>query len=632
MFTDMVGYTLLGQKNEALSLALVEEQRRVVRPVLAKHNGREIKTMGDAFLVEFPNAVDAVRCAYDVQRAIREFNLSLAPEKRVHLRIGIHVGEVIETGGDISGDAVNVASRIEPLAEDGGVCLTRQVHDHILNKVDLPMSSLGPKSLKNVSQQVEVYRMTMPWDQDAGRAQLDRKRIAVLPFTNMSPDPNDAYFADGLTEELITTLSGLSEVTVIGRTSIMRYKNTQKSLSEIGVELDAGSLVEGSVRKSADKMRITVQLIDSTSEGHIWAQKYDRRLEDIFAIQSDIAENVTKELKVRLAGSEKGRMKGRPTESTEAYTLYLKGRHYWNERSDEGLSKAIEYFKKAVSIDPSFALGYSALADCHVVIGFNGQAEFIASFEKAREFATKALELDPTLGEAHAVRGACYHNLEFEFEKSEVEMRRAIELNPNYPTAHQWYSQLLWFRRKFEEAEHEIRRAQELDPLSLIIGLNRGDLLYCEGKVSQAVEQYGRVLELDPNFAYVHLSLLLAYVRLRKFEDALKEMDEIGRLARNPWGGKLGKAYVYASMGRKDEATELLKGIEQERDPAFRRPYYVGILHFLLGDADKGFEWLERAYGERDGNLNGLAVDYELDSVRGDPRYLALARKINLLP
>jgi adenylate cyclase len=208
MFTDMVGYTALGQKNESLSLALVEEQRKVIRPILARHNGREVKTMGDAFLVEFPNTVDAVRCAYDIQRAIREFNLSLERDKRIHLRIGVHVGEVVESQGDISGDAVNVASRIEPLAEDGGVCVTGHVYDFVRGKVDLPLVSMGPKALKNVVTPVDVYKMVMPWEhaQEESVQELDSKTVAVLPFASMSPDPNNEYFADGLREELIDRL------------------------------------------------------------------------------------------------------------------------------------------------------------------------------------------------------------------------------------------------------------------------------------------------------------------------------------------------------------------------------------------------------------------------------------------
>lgn len=631
MFTDMVGYTALGQRNESLSLALVEEQRKLIRPVLGRHDGREVKTMGDAFLVEFPNAVDAVRCAYDIQRAIREFNLSLAFDKKIRLRIGLHVGEVVKSQGDISGDAVNVASRIEQLAEDGGVCLTRQVYDHVRNKVDLQLSSLGFKSLKNVTEPTEIYRMVMPWDQvEEVTDRLDPRRIAVLPFLNISPDPDDEYLADGMTEELITCLSGVSELTVIGRTSVMRYKNSAKSLSEIGGELKAGSLVEGSVRKSSDRLRISVQLIDSKSEGHTWAQNYDRRLEDIFVIQEQIATSVTRELKVRLVESERRRIERRPTESTEAYTLYLKGRHYWNERSEESVKKAVEYFNKSLAFDPGFALGYSGLADCYLVMGFNWLAEPLPSFEKAKEFSTKALELDPNLGEAHIVLAAAIHNLEFEFEKSEPEMKRGIELNPNYPTGHQWYSQFLWFRRRFGESDREIRKALELDPFSLAINVNLGDLLYYQGKFDSAIEQISKVTKMEPTFVPAHSSLITVYVRKGMYEAALREADTVKELANWPTGGNALRAYIYAAWGKSTEAKTLLKEVEKNYRSENVGPSLIATVHFLLGEEEQGFEWLDRAYQERDSGMNMLAIDFEYESIRKNPRYLELVDRLHL--
>ena len=631
MFTDMVGYTALGQRNEALSLALLDEHRKVVRPILARHGGREVKTIGDAFLVEFTNALDAVRCAYDIQRAVREFNLSLAPDKRIHLRIGVHVGDVVESQGDIAGDSVNVASRVEALAEDGGVCITRQVHDQVRNKLELQLKGMGAKQLKNVESPVEVYRVVMPWEERREPPEeLDGKRIGVLPFTNISPGSEDEYLADGMTEELITSLSGVRELTVIGRTSVMRYKGATKSLSEIGGELRAGSLIEGSVRRAGDRLRITVQLINSKSEGHIWAQNYDRRLEDIFAIQSEIAERVTKELKVRLVKSEKARIETPPTQSTEAYTLYLKGRHYWNERSREGLNNAVEYFNRSLAIDPRFALGHSALADCYLVMGFNGLADAIPSFERAKDFSTRALELDPNLGEAHAVLGASIHNLEYEWEKSDAEMRRSIELNPNYPTAHQWYSQLLWFRRRFPESEVEIRRAVELDPFSLVINTNLGDLLYFEGKFQSAIEQFRKVVSMDPTFYPPHSSLVPSYARVGLYEEALREGRIVGELTNSPLTGKLAAAYVYACMGKGEEARPLLGEAEANYRSEHITPYAISLVHFQLGDREKGFEWLERAYEQRDSGLNGLAIDHELEALRGDPRYLAWVDRLGL--
>src|SRR5438094_1885449 len=360
MFTDMIGYAALGQKNESLSLALVEEQRRLIRPILNRHNGREVKTIGDGFLVEFLSAMDAVRCAYDIQRITREFNISEPVEHKLHLRIGVHLGDVVESEGDISGDAVNVASRIESLAEDGGVCLTRQVYDQVRNKFDLPLTSLGPRSLKNLSSSVEVYKMIMPWDATVAISlpEHDTRRIAILPFANISTDQADEYFSDGMTDELIEVLSKIGGLRVVATTSVMRFKGEKATANRIGQELKVGSLMEGSVRKSKDQVRITVQLVDTESEEQLWTETYNRNLQDIFSVQSDIAQQVAKALEVRLGVRENSALRREQTQNPEAYSFYLKGRHRWNLRSENEINRAIKYFEEAIGRDPGYALAY----------------------------------------------------------------------------------------------------------------------------------------------------------------------------------------------------------------------------------------------------------------------------------
>src|SRR5437879_10869431 len=389
MYTDMVGYTALGQRNESLSLALVQEQRKLLRPIFARHNGKEVKTMGDGFLAEFPSALDAVRCAYDIQRATREFNISLPEDRRIHLRVGIHLGDVVEFRGDVSGDAVNVASRIESLAEDGGVCLTQQVRDHVHNKIEIPLMNIGKKSLKNVGEPIEVYRMVMPWDavRATSPTRLDKRRIAVLPLSNISPDPRDQYFVDGMTEELISTLSKIGELKVISRTSIMRYKNTDKSIDEIAKDLSVGSIIEGTLRKITDDLRISVQLIDAQTDEHLWSQDYDRKLDNVFGIQKEIALKVSEALKIQLLSYEKDDLGRRATGNTQAYTLYLKGRYFWNERTEHDLEKAAKYFEEAIKLDSQYALAYSGLADCCVIQGAYGWMMPEGSFPNAQQCA-----------------------------------------------------------------------------------------------------------------------------------------------------------------------------------------------------------------------------------------------------
>src|SRR5712664_3713311 len=393
MFTDIVGYTLLAQKNESLSLSLLEDQRKLIREILNRHNGREVKTIGDGFLIEFPSALDAVRCAYDIQEKAREHNVPSSEEKRVHLRIGIHLGDVVESEGDISGDAVNVASRIGPFAENGGISLSRQVYDQVQNKFELTLTSLGTKNLKNVATPIELYKVTLPWTEERviSPAQPDKKRIAVLPFANISPSPSDEYFSDGMTEELIATLSRIKNLGVIARTSIIRYKGLTKPVVEIGRELNVGTVLEGSVRVSGKRLRITAQLIDTGTEEHLWSETYDRNLEDALTIQSEIAKRIAKDLKIRVLHSETLRLEKKATGIPEAYSLYLKGRHSLNTRTEKGLKDAIQHFENSIKHDPNFALAYTGLADAYSILA-SYSLEYIPpreGFPKAKIAAKK---------------------------------------------------------------------------------------------------------------------------------------------------------------------------------------------------------------------------------------------------
>ena len=644
MFTDMVGYTTLGQKYESLSLALVDEQRKLIRPILNKHDGREVKTMGDSFLVEFSSALNAVRCAYDIQRAAREFNISLPVERRVHLRVGVHLGDVLNSQGDISGDAVNVASRINYLADDGGVCLTRQVYDHVQNKFELPLKSLGPQSLKNVNAPVEVYRMEMPWDEKRATqpTELDKRRIAVLPFANMSPDPADEYFADGLTEELISKLSLVKGLRVIARTSVMSYKKKDKRISEIGAELGVGSIVEGSFRKAGNKIRVTTQLIDVRDDQHVWAQSYDSNLDDVFAVQTDIAKQVSDTLKVKILEAEIDWIDRKPTESTEAYTLYLRGRYHFNRRGVEDIVKASEYFGQAVREDERFALGYVGLADCYAVlsnIGINSGA----NHQKAKIAAAKGLELDGDLAEAHATRGLILLQ-EFNLREAEEEFRKAIELKPNYASAHHWYARLLVSKLSWDEALKQIERAVELDPFSQVINLNHAHYYRRRGDYDKALELYKKAAELDPNFAMAHFDLAVIYGRMKRRADMKLEakiaIERGTREAKIAVG--LGRGTYHrpvkildALVAYFDNDQEKVRKLLAELESHFGEPLAISALqaaglHFSLGENEKGFEWLEKSYSRKEDDLLYIRTDELFDGIRSDPRYQDLLKRIGL--
>ena len=634
MFTDMVGYTALGQRNESLSLALVEEQRRLIRPILARHNGREIKTIGDAFLVEFPNALDAVRCAYDIQRATREFNISLPEEKKVRLRVGLHLGDVVESQGDISGDAVNVASRIEPLAEEGGVCMTHQVHDQVEGKFELPLVSLGPKSLKNVKAPVEVYKVVMPWEEAGEQPEAGQSpnRIAVLPFVSFSPDPADDYFANGITEEIISTVSGISGLSVISRTSVMGYKGTTKRVGEIGRELKVGSILEGSFRKAGNKIRVTTQLIEVAGDRHLWAQSYDRDLDDVFAVQSDIAKQVADSLRVKILPLEETIIAKAPTSNSEAYSLYLKGRQLWNERSKESIGRAVECFKQAVADDPSFALGYSGLADCYYILAANHNEELDVNYPRAKELVQRALRLDPNLAEAHATLAALYEFRDFDLKEADAEFRRAIELKPSYAAVHNWYYLLLMNLGELSRAEEEIKRALELDPLSLVINSNYIFFLEHKGEYGRAKEQALKTVGLHPNAVMAHETMLWFYLKRGLLDDYKRELGVyIGLPAEKDAGSIMAlRAGLHFLKGEREEADKILTEIESRQKELNFSAYSIGGMSIFFGHVDRGFEWLERAYQERDPGVLAIKNDLSLDGVRSDPRYLDLVKRLGL--
>jgi len=632
MYTDMVGYTAIGQRNESLSLTLVDEQRKIVRPILAKHNGREVKTMGDAFLVEFSSSLDAVRSAYDIQRSAREYNISVPEENRIHLRVGIHLGDVVESQGDISGDAVNVASRIEALAEDGGVCITRQVHDQVENKFELRFEKMGSRTLKNVASPVELYKMSLPWERQqrsVASGELDSRRVAVLPFTNMSPDPNDSYFADGITEEIISTLSGVSGLQVISRTSVMGYKGSTKKVREIGNELEAGSILEGSFRKAGNRVRVTTQLIAVNNDQHVWAQSYDRNLDDVFAVQSDIAKQVSDALRVKILKSELERIDRRPTENTKAYGFYLQGRSHWNKRGESDIKKAAQYFQQAIKEDDTFALGYVGLADCYELLAFNWQSNILANHAKAESMITKALELCSDLAEAFTTRGLILlHDLKI--RESEESFVKGIELKPSYATAHQWYYQLLMVQGRWEEAKSEIEKAVELDPLSQVFNINYAEFYEARKDYEKALELCKKAVELDPSFVNGFLKMAAIYAKLKMQAEADQAWKQALELLHGyPNAGLLGVMITAYIQDDKARIKKLLPGIEKHVGEQLA-PSRVDIAGFyaFIGETDEAFEWLERAYEEKEFSLLGLTREDMLDSVREDPRYKSLIKRL----
>jgi TolB-like protein/Flp pilus assembly protein TadD len=487
---------------------------------------------------------------------------------------------------------------------------------------------LGTRELKNIQNQVELYRVVSSAMSKFEKEVLDPRRVAVLPLANMSPDPNDRYFAEGMTEELISTISKVGELSVISRTSVMRYKDTTLSIGQIAQELAAGSIVEGSIRKAGNRVRITAQLIQAESDRHVWSQSYDRDLTDVFAIQGDIAEKVAEALKVQLLSKEKKNIEKKATSSPEAYTLYLKGRHFWNERTEAAVKKAIQYFEQAVKIDPNFAMAYSGLADSYLIMSDYYWMDPPEAGLLAKGYATRALEIDDALAEAHASLGL-FHQQSWEFSSAERELKRAIELKPNYPASYHWYAIQLSFLNKFEDAGEMLKRAIDLDPYSRILNLSTGASLFYLRRYEQAIEQLDNVIESNPDFAAPHLWKSAVCVQMHKFADAIEEGKKSSELDNGSSNTKLNLAWIYASAGDKESAVRMMDEAMSKKK-GYISPAQVGTVKFLLGQKDEAFALFQKALESRDSTLLYLRGSPTFEECQSDPRWREIERNMGL--
>ncbi|MHB1907246.1 MAG: adenylate/guanylate cyclase domain-containing protein [Nitrososphaerales archaeon] len=637
MFVDLVGYTKLSQKNESTAIQLLYEEREILRAAFARYGGKEIKTIGDGFLVEFASALDAVRCAVAIQSSVRQRNVSSETGESIQVRIGIHAGDVIHSEDDILGDAVNVASRIEPIAEPGGICISDIVQNHLRNKIENPMISLGRMQLKNLEQPMEVFKVVVtPWQKGSETAvvttkvELDERRIAVLPMTNMSEESYE-YFADGITEEIISTISTISGLHVISRTSVMKYKNTIKGIPEIGKELNVGSILEGSVRKAGNQVRITVQLINVLKDEHLWSQSYDRDFVDIFGIQSDIAKQVSEVLKVKLPQFEKQLIEKTPTTDRDAHNLYLKGRYLWHKGTEQELRAAIECFEEAIKIDPEYALAYVGMADCYIGLCGEGCLDARGAHSKIDPLVRKALLLDENLPEAHATMALLKQDYEWKWEEAEKGFRRAIELNPNWSDVCHSYAVHLALRGRFEQAIKEIKRAEELDPYSIGIHNCAAATYRDSGHLELAIQECKTILEIDPNFVPAIRKLGLVHMEQSKFEEGLEEMERCVEISHGSARDKSYLAYAFGSAGRTDDARAIISDLEQSSTKQYVSPFNLAIAYSGLKDKDMTIKWLQKAFEERASTMNIIKIDHAFDFVRYDSRFVDIQRKMGLL-
>jgi adenylate cyclase len=632
MFTDMVGYTALGQRDEALSIELADEQSRLIRPILARQGGREVKTIGDAFLVEFPSALNAVTCAVEIQRALKRSNESAPPDRRLTIRVGIHLGDVVHRGDDVFGDAVNVASRIEPLAPPGGVCVSSQVYQSVVNKVDIQFDSLGTPELKNVSVPIEVYQVSglgeaRPRPAQKGAASMGR--LAVLPFDSFSPDPSDEYFADGMTEELIDRIAQLKELRVISRTSVMGYKKKEMKATEIGKELGVGMLVEGSVRKTGNRIRITVQLIDAGTEEHIWSERYDRELDDVFAVQTDIANRVTEMIQGRTKQTVHGpptALRGQPeTGDMKAYTAFLQGRKLlWDKASEDSVKQGLALFEEAVRLDPNFARARVGVAEALLWLGTEGAAPFDDSERRAREELGKALELNPSLAEAHSALAALHLGAD-DIRGSEREAKRAIELNPSLSDPYRWLAQIESGNGRIGEAVRLLETAQEVNPVDINVLAFLGRAYVYAGRDSDALAHWERTMPLVPYRTNAHMSEY--YLGIGDLGRAEEKVSELERLRPNSAWTVMYRGYLSAMKGDREGARRALERLEARGRSGEMTVFFEGFVHYALGEEDAFVACMEEAFRRHNLPLLELMYSRLFEKAKDDPRIADLLRR-----
>jgi TolB-like protein/Tfp pilus assembly protein PilF len=683
LFIDIVGYSklLINEQSEQM-----QKLREIVRSTeqfrAAETQGKLLRLpTGDGGALVFRTTPEApVLCALEISKALKNH-----PELRV--RMGIHSGPVNEITdlneqANIAGAGINVAQRVMDCGDAGHILLTKRVAEdleqyprwrpylHDLGEcavkhgmpifgVNLYDDEVGnprlPEKFKLAQQERAAASHPAPtlrrkrlvfaasalliavmgigfWiysRQAIVTTSPPGKSIAVLPFENLSRDLDNVYFAEGMQDEILARLSKIADLKVISRTSTQKYKSAPDNLREIAKQLGVGTVLEGSVQKSADQVRVNVQLINALNDAHLWGEVYDRKLTDIFAVETDIAKAIADTLQAKLTGAERQMIAAQPTSDLTAYDLYLKGRLLWSKRGGENLRQAIAFYEQAIALDPNYALAYAGLAEAYVVLPFYTTTASSEASPKAKIVALRALQLDDKLAEAHTgfARVLCY---EFDMVGSISEFQRAIALNPNYATAHQWYGrQTLTALGRFDEAIAEGKRAIELDPLSLVINTDLGYTLINARRYDEAIAQLHKTLEIDPTFYYAHYTLGMALQLKGDLPAAIAEYTKAQQLTDNNLPARVMLAAAKAQSGDKEAAVQMLAELEELSRNSNVRAFWRAVLYLSLRNREEAVRWLEQSVaGHEEIDVTFIKVYPLLDPLHGDPRFEALVQKV----
>jgi len=627
MFTDIVGYTALMGKDEHKAFTLLNKNRQLQKSFIEAFNGRWIKELGDGVMASFNTVSDAVHAAIKIQEACKEAN-------DFQLRIGIHQGEVVFENDDVFGDAVNIAARIQAAANPGCIFISETVNHNISNKKDIKTQFIREEVLKNVSLPVKMYQVIFAGSEiivpEKPAAAVIENSIAVLPFANMSSDPEQEYFSDGISEEIINMLAQVPNLKVIGRTSTFVFKGKNVDLRWLGEQLNASYILEGSVRKAGNKLRITAQLIKAADGYHLYSEKFDRELDDIFAIQDEISLAILKAVKIKLLEADKEAVLKKYTGNIEAYQFYLKGLYHYNKFTPDGFTKAVEYFQAAIAIDPNYAIAYSGMAFCYTnLVSYNWSPQENL-LPKAIRAANKAFELDDESAESHLMVGRIKLHFEYKPKEAEIIYKKALAINPNSAEINVQLGFCAALLGRNEEALDYGSKAESLDPFSLLNLWYISVIYWVFCDVEKHLVTGNRMVEMAPNHPIGHMSLGIAYLPSKRYEEAIPELEMAIKLYPDLMNlGCLGM--TYGMMGEKMKALEIIEKMKKIDGADIAGNTWLGNVYGNIGEWDTAFAHYDLAVENQDNNvlwIKSFLRNSNLDMK--DPRFVRLLKKIGL--
>lgn len=633
MFSDMMGYTALMQENEQLAKSKRRRLKEVLETAVARHNGKILQYYGDGALSMFNSAIDGVKCAIEIQQTLQQ-------EPKVEVRIGIHTGDISIEDETIYGDGVNLASRIESLAVPGSIFISEKVYDEISNQENLTAREMGYFELKNVIKPVRIFAidnkgLVVPSrDELKGKTKLPANRLAVLPFVNMSADPENEYFSDGITEELLNAFTKVDGLQITSRTSAFAFKGKNTDIREIGIQLNVDRILEGSVRKSGNRVRITAQLINTADGYHVWSENFDRDLTDIFEVQDEISSIIVNKCRVNLSEKEhEEKLVKVPTQNLEAYTFFLKGLHFYNKITPKNIKKAIEFFEKAITLEPDYAHAYAMAAEAYAHLGSSGQMQPNEAFEVVHKYSDKALQLDSSLSAGYAAKGSAFLLYDWKWKEAYDSLLKAIELNPAATDAHQLLSLYYLITGRRDEAVDVMEKALQADPLSPIVHKSLADAYIIAGRTDDALKQVELLLDMHPQMRIALELKGWCYGAKGDWKKAVEIFEEIHRSIKHPLKGLTTLGCAFANSGEAEKALECIRKIEQRQfeEPGVVVDADLAMIWLSLGDRDKAFHHLFQCVEKRIGPV-AIIIEHPMFKVPvDDPRYKLLKEKLNLI-